>query len=100
MWLFAISDTHKREKANLLATKSPTFGSHSSANGHVPHAYNDRHFKLLHTITVSMHVAPLTCPEFVTTRLHHSKWLPKMEISMADQLGCPNHGKLFPTLVR
>ena len=43
MSLLAISDTHKREKANLLATKSPTFGSHSSANGHVPHAfdYND-----------------------------------------------------------
>ena len=37
MSLFAISDTHNREKANLLATKSPTFGSHSSANGHVPH---------------------------------------------------------------
>ena len=35
----SISDTHKREKANLLATKSPIFGSHSSANGHVPHAY-------------------------------------------------------------
>ena len=38
MSLLAISDTHKREKTNLLATKSPTFGSHSSANGHVPHA--------------------------------------------------------------
>ena len=38
MSLLAISDTHKREKANLLATKSPTFGSHSSAKGHVPHA--------------------------------------------------------------
>ena len=38
MSLLAISDTHKREKANLLATKSPTFGSHSSVNGHVPHA--------------------------------------------------------------
>ena len=38
MLLLAISDTHKGEKANLLATKSPTFGSHSSANGHVPHA--------------------------------------------------------------
>ena len=38
MSLLAISDTHKREKANLLAKKSPTFGSHSSANGHVPHA--------------------------------------------------------------
>ena len=38
MSLLAISDTHKREKANLLATNSPTFGSHSSANGPVPHA--------------------------------------------------------------
>ena len=37
MSLLAISGTHKREKANLLATKSPTFGSHPSANGHVPH---------------------------------------------------------------
>ena len=36
--LLAISDTHKREKANLLATNSPTFGSHPSANGYVPHA--------------------------------------------------------------
>ena len=38
MSLLAISDTHKREKAILLATKSPTFGSHLSVNGHVPNA--------------------------------------------------------------
>ena len=44
MSLFAISDTHKREKVDLLATKSPTFGSHSSANGHVPHATSENSF--------------------------------------------------------
>ena len=41
MSLLAISDAHKREKTNLLATKSPPFGSHSSANGHVPHAQTE-----------------------------------------------------------
>ena len=49
MSLLAISDTHIREKANLLAAKSPTFGSHSSVNGHVPHAFgvtDNMHFSM------------------------------------------------------
>ena len=65
--------------------------------------YNHRHCKLLRTNIVTMlqldvpractwqSLVTLTHPEFVTTRLRHNEWLPKMDTIMADLVShCPD----------